>query len=495
MANKYYNLQTIGGGGTPINNQDKTITENGEYTADSGYTGLGTVTVNVPTPMLDGDAVEAEVIAGKTFYSDNPLVKKTGTLVVPSGILPDWGFPEVEDITENYVAFIIADTNKTLTFSAGSTDSSGYSVVVTGGEAGNCIINGDTVALGTPVDIADGVNTVITVGDNGKVTDYNTSQGYKTFKILIFLAGWHELGTKLTSPKILHNADDQYVTYNSILYAHYNFNSNIVLGACYTAPSTSSNVGLISGDLEWLRLSNITAISDNSAFFNCRRLKTVILNEGLTSIGANTFNGDISLERIVLPSTLSATGVSVFQNCGTLNSVTIQSVFTVGRDFVSDCPKLRSLYLPNAPALYGQVFDGNFSLNEVLNSENLTITFTNAFNIEDIFNLLEFNFNNCSFNMSLNIEAGSGTSAQNVKGKLNQVKFAATSTFSSTTAPQLRIANQMMTKTAIIDVLNQIIATGVTGKTISLIGCTGNADFDATEKSDWATATGWTITW
>ena len=35
--------------GTTINNQDKTITANGQYTADAGYTGLGTVTVNVPT--------------------------------------------------------------------------------------------------------------------------------------------------------------------------------------------------------------------------------------------------------------------------------------------------------------------------------------------------------------------------------------------------------------------------------------------------------------
>ena len=34
-------------GGEEINNQDKTITENGEYTADDGYTGLGTVTVSV----------------------------------------------------------------------------------------------------------------------------------------------------------------------------------------------------------------------------------------------------------------------------------------------------------------------------------------------------------------------------------------------------------------------------------------------------------------
>lgn len=35
------------GSGGSINNQDKTVTENGTYTADEGYTGLGTVTVNV----------------------------------------------------------------------------------------------------------------------------------------------------------------------------------------------------------------------------------------------------------------------------------------------------------------------------------------------------------------------------------------------------------------------------------------------------------------
>ena len=35
--------------GSTINNQDKTITQNGTYQADSGYTGLGTVTVNVPS--------------------------------------------------------------------------------------------------------------------------------------------------------------------------------------------------------------------------------------------------------------------------------------------------------------------------------------------------------------------------------------------------------------------------------------------------------------
>ena len=40
---------SAGGGGSTINNQDKTITVNGSYTADAGYTGLGTVTVKVDT--------------------------------------------------------------------------------------------------------------------------------------------------------------------------------------------------------------------------------------------------------------------------------------------------------------------------------------------------------------------------------------------------------------------------------------------------------------
>lgn len=44
-----------GGGGSTINNQDIIVTQNGEYTAESGYTGLGTVTVNVPAPNIWSD--------------------------------------------------------------------------------------------------------------------------------------------------------------------------------------------------------------------------------------------------------------------------------------------------------------------------------------------------------------------------------------------------------------------------------------------------------
>lgn len=61
------------GGGVTINNQDKTITENGEYTADSGYTGLGVVTVNVAASG-GGDNV-ARAIVGRTIteYIDSEI--------------------------------------------------------------------------------------------------------------------------------------------------------------------------------------------------------------------------------------------------------------------------------------------------------------------------------------------------------------------------------------------------------------------------------------
>lgn len=40
-------VTNVSGGGSTINNQDITITANGTYTADEGYTGIGTATVNV----------------------------------------------------------------------------------------------------------------------------------------------------------------------------------------------------------------------------------------------------------------------------------------------------------------------------------------------------------------------------------------------------------------------------------------------------------------
>ena len=59
------------GSGTDINNQDKTITKNGQYTADEGYTGLGTVTVKVPS---EGDVVDSIALGTATTAQEGDKV-------------------------------------------------------------------------------------------------------------------------------------------------------------------------------------------------------------------------------------------------------------------------------------------------------------------------------------------------------------------------------------------------------------------------------------
>lgn len=57
------------GGTTNINNQDRYITENGVYTADEGYTGLGTVEVNVESSLLQ-DSRYAHIYIGESGNFD-----------------------------------------------------------------------------------------------------------------------------------------------------------------------------------------------------------------------------------------------------------------------------------------------------------------------------------------------------------------------------------------------------------------------------------------
>ena len=59
------------GSGSSINNQDKTITSNGTYEADAGYTGLGTVTVEVPVSYSIPNGLSFSYSSGSSFLSED----------------------------------------------------------------------------------------------------------------------------------------------------------------------------------------------------------------------------------------------------------------------------------------------------------------------------------------------------------------------------------------------------------------------------------------
>ena len=93
----------------------------------------------------------------------------------------------------------------------------------------------------------------------------------------------------------------------------------------------------------------VTSISDY-AFYGCTTLTSVELPSTLTSVGASAFSGCTSLTSIELPSTstLTSVGDSAFRDCTSLTSINLPSTLTsVGASAFSGCTSLTSIELPS----------------------------------------------------------------------------------------------------------------------------------------------------
>ena len=100
-----------------INNQDKTITENGQYTADSGYTGLGQVDVNVPVPV--------KLFETKQAMQADPHKVEDDLAIVYADNTSDWdGSSAITELTfPNTVTFTTAISSR---YSVYGSSQSGY---------------------------------------------------------------------------------------------------------------------------------------------------------------------------------------------------------------------------------------------------------------------------------------------------------------------------------------------------------------------------------
>lgn len=90
----------------------------------------------------------------------------------------------------------------------------------------------------------------------------------------------------------------------------------------------------------------ITSIGDY-AFKHCSRLTTITMGDNVTTIGKNAFGGCTSLLSITLPETVTSIGEEAFYNCDLLQEIQIpSSCESIGAYAFAGCEKLTQMVLP-----------------------------------------------------------------------------------------------------------------------------------------------------
>ena len=84
------------------------------------------------------------------------------------------------------------------------------------------------------------------------------------------------------------------------------------------------------------------------------QVKTVIIEDGVTSIGDRAFDGCTKLTRVVIPDSVTSIGSCAFQSCDSLTSVTMQNGVTdIGDNAFTYCKNLTSVTIPNSVKTIG----------------------------------------------------------------------------------------------------------------------------------------------
>ena len=97
-----------------------------------------------------------------------------------------------------------------------------------------------------------------------------------------------------------------------------------------------------------------TSIGD-LAFYNYGKLSSVVISDGVTSIGKGSFFGCNGLSGVSIPNSVLSIGESSFCNCSGLASVSMGNhVTSIGKSSFHSCTKLTSVTIPNSVATIGE---------------------------------------------------------------------------------------------------------------------------------------------
>ena len=139
------------------------------------------------------------------------------------------------------------------------------------------------------------------------------------------------------------------------------------------AAESDSNISWELSDDGTLTISGMGAMEDytltTEAPWHERRseVKSVVISDGITSIGSRAFQHCMNMSSITIPDSVTGIGEMAFRYCGRLNSITIpDSVASIGPWAFSSCDCLSSITIPDSvTSIGGSAFSGCHCLSSV----------------------------------------------------------------------------------------------------------------------------------
>ena len=151
------------------------------------------------------------------------------------------------------------------------------------------------------------------------------------------------------------------------------YSSNIVdSGTCGAEGNNGDNLTWILDDEGVLTISGTGVMASwnwkgSPWYANKDKIESVVIEDGVTSIGANAFDGCSGLTSITIPSSVTSIGEHAFYGCSGLTSITIpSSVTSIGAYAFSGC-SVTSITIPSSVTSIGtSAFSGCSGLTRVI---------------------------------------------------------------------------------------------------------------------------------
>ncbi len=136
-----------------------------------------------------------------------------------------------------------------------------------------------------------------------------------------------------------------------------------------------------------LTISGTGAMADYSSYTDVpwydyrSSIKSIVINDGVTSIGDYAFYDCSSLTSVTIPNSVTSIGEQAFCECYSLTSITIpNSVTSIGNYAFYGCSSLTSITIPNSVTSIGNyAFKGCARLGKISLGKGLETIGTNAF--------------------------------------------------------------------------------------------------------------------